>query len=84
MARYPEMTRLAFKIMEPGTVLSYLFRLAKELTACLDEADEEEESDEAQSSAASSVDAAQVALYDGVRQLFENALKLLGVTPVNK
>jgi len=75
MARNPEATHAAFKTVHSGTVLSYLFRVAEELTSCLDEADEEES--EGHGSAAGSMHGARASLYAGVRQVLENGMKLL-------
>jgi len=81
MARYPDATLSAFEKLEPGIILSYLFRVAEELTLCLDEADEDESDGE--SSAAGSKYAARAVLYENVRQVLENGMKLLGATPIN-
>jgi arginyl-tRNA synthetase len=79
MARYPDVIHAAFKTLEPGAVLSYLFRLVEELAACLDEADEEEEG---QSEVQGKARVARAVLYDCVRQVLENGMKLLGTIPV--
>jgi arginyl-tRNA synthetase len=82
MARYPDVTNSAFKTLEPGTILSYLFRVVEELTFCLDEADEDESQGEG--STAGSKYAARAVLYENVRQVLENGMKLLGTTPISK
>jgi arginyl-tRNA synthetase len=82
MARYPDATQSAFERLEPGTILSYLFRVAEELALCLDEADKEESDGEG--SAAASKYAARAVLYENVRQVLENGMKLLGTTPISK
>ena len=79
IARYPDITNSAFKTMEAGTFLSYIFRVVEELTCCLDEADEE--GSRGEGSAAASKNIARAVLYGAVRQLLENSMKLLG-TPV--
>ena len=79
MARYPGITSSAFGTLDPGMILSYLFLVADELTACLDEADEAESNGEG--SAAGSKYAARAVVYDNVRQVIENGMKLLGITP---
>ncbi|PVH77594.1 Nucleotidylyl transferase [Cadophora sp. DSE1049] len=81
MSRYPDTTKAAFEKLEPGTILSYLFRVVEELTLCLDTADEEEADGEG--SAAGSKHESQAALYEGVRQVLENGMRLLGATPIN-
>jgi arginyl-tRNA synthetase len=80
MVQYPVIIKSAFtfKTLEPGTILSYLFRLAEELTFCLDEAEEESGGE---SSAAGSKYAARAVLYQSLRQVLGNGMKLLGVTP---
>lgn len=82
MARYPDATQAAFRTLEPGTILSYLFRVAEELTICLDDADEDQSDGEG--STASSKYAARAVLYENVRQVLENSMKLLGTTPISK
>lgn len=79
VSRYPDTTQAAFEKLEPGTVLSYLFRVVEELTLCLDAADED--AAEGECSAAASKHAARAILYEGVRQVLENGMKLLGATP---
>jgi len=81
MARYPDATLSGFEKLEPGIILSYLFRVAEELTLCLDKADEDESGGE--SSAAGSKYAARAVPYENVRQVLENGMKLLGTTPIN-
>ena len=83
MARYPSVTNSAFKTLEPGAILSYLFSVVDELTFCLDEADEDESGMEG--SAAGSKYAARAVLFENVRQVLGNGMKLLGLLPsVNK
>jgi arginyl-tRNA synthetase len=82
IARYPEATHSAFRTLEPGPILSYLFRVVEELTACLDET--EEDDSDAQGSAEGPRYAATAVLYENVRQVLENGMKLLGTTPISK
>jgi len=82
MAQYPNVTNSAFKMLEPGTILSYLFRVVDELTSCLDKAEEDEP--EGEGSAAASKYAARTVLYENTRQILENGMKLLGTTPISK
>lgn len=83
IARYPEATHAAFKTptLESGTILSYLFRLVEEMNGCLDEADQEESDGEG--SAAASKYTARAVLYESVRQVLENGMRLLGATPIS-
>jgi arginyl-tRNA synthetase len=82
MARYPNITKSAFRAMEPGTILSYIFQVVEEVTSCLDEADEDESGGEG--SSAGSKYSARAVLYESVRQILENGMNLLGITPINK
>jgi arginyl-tRNA synthetase len=82
IARYPEVTNTAFKALEPGLIISYLFQVADELTSCLDEAAVDESGGEG--SEAVSKYAARAVLYESVRQVLENGMRLLGVTPISK
>jgi arginyl-tRNA synthetase len=82
MARFPEATHCAFKTLDPGPLLSHLFRIAEELTGCLDEADEDVSL--GQDSAAGSTYAARAVLFENGRQVLENGMKLLGAAPVGE
>jgi arginyl-tRNA synthetase len=82
MTRYPDVTNSAFRTLEPSTILSYVFCVVEELTNCLDEADEAES--EGEGSNAGSKYVARAVLYENVRQILENAMKLLGITADSK
>ena len=82
IARYPDATQAAFRSLEPRPIIAYLFRVCEELTYCLDEAEEDEA--EGQASAAGSVHVARAVLYEVVRQVLENGMKLLGCVPVGQ
>ncbi|KAG4428669.1 hypothetical protein IFR05_015848 [Cadophora sp. M221] len=82
ISRYPDTTQTAFEKLEPATILSYLFRIVEELTLCLDAADEDGADGEC--SAAASKHAARAVLFEGVRQVLENGMRLLGATPNSK
>ncbi|EGC46615.1 arginyl-tRNA synthetase [Histoplasma capsulatum var. duboisii H88] len=76
MAQYPDMTTQAFKTLEPTTILTYLFRLTHQVSSAYDVikvlgTDEGPE-----------VMLARSALHEGARQVLENAMRLLGFTPV--
>jgi arginyl-tRNA synthetase len=81
MARYPDVTNSTFRMLEPSTFLSYVFRVVEELTNCLDAAEEEES--EGEGSTAGPKYVARAVLYQNVRQVLENAMKLLGITPIS-
>ena len=82
IARYPEVTTSAFKTLEPGTILAYLFSVVEQISSCLDDADEDDS--EGEGSTVGSKYAARAVLYDSVRQVLENGMKLLGATLFNK
>ena len=64
MARHPDNTKSAFEKLEAGTILLYLFRVAEELTLCLDKANEDESDGEG--SATASKNTARAVLYENV------------------
>ena len=74
--------QIAFEKLEPGTILLYLFRIAEELTLCLDKANEDES--DGVGSATASKYTARAVLYKNVRQVLGNGMKLLGATPISK
>lgn len=78
MAQYPDVVGQTLKTLEPATVLTYLFRLTHELSSsydvlCVDGAKEGEE-----------VSRARAALYEAVRQVIGNGMRVLGLTPVDR
>jgi arginyl-tRNA synthetase len=78
MAQYPDMVNHAFKTLEPATILTYLFRLAHQLSSSYDVlqvvgAVEGQE-----------VTLARAALYEAARQVIHNGMKLLGLNPVER
>ena len=75
MAQYPDTASQSFKNLEPGTILGYLFRLVDQIMITLDDDDEQdwEGKDETVK--------ARMALYENARQVLENGLHALGVTP---
>jgi arginyl-tRNA synthetase len=82
LTRYPNVVSSAFKALDPGTILSYMFTVVEQLNLCLDEAAEDESGGE--SSNARSKHAPRAVLYENVRQVLENGMKLLGTTPIRK
>ena len=81
MSKYPDITQSAFEKLEPGTILAYLFRVAEELTLCLDAADEEAEGE---SSGVASKDLIRAFLFAGARQVLKNGMRLLGAVPISQ
>ncbi|KAF3481831.1 arginyl-tRNA synthetase [Arthroderma uncinatum] len=77
IAQYPEVTSNALKTLEPTTILTYLFRLAHQISSGYDVikvigAENRE------------VMVARLALYEAARQVLENGMRLLGFTPVKR
>lgn len=78
MAQYPDVTAMAFKSHEPSTILTYLFRLAHQLSSCYDVIQVKG------TDASREVTLARAALYEGARQVLENGMRLLGLSPVDR
>jgi arginyl-tRNA synthetase len=68
LAQYPDFVKTAFRNLEPGGVLTYLFRLMNEFLICFDHEEEVPE-----------ISAGDSLVYGAVRQVLENGLKVLGV-----
>ncbi|TVY71037.1 Arginine--tRNA ligase [Fusarium oxysporum f. sp. cubense] len=75
LLQYPDAAHGSFKTLEPSFIVGYLLRLVDQLMLTLDDDDEK---DWAGLEAANE---ARLALYENTRQVFENALRLLGVAP---
>lgn len=78
MAQYPDVVGQTLKTLEPATVLTYLFRLTHQLSSSYDVlrvvgAKEGE-----------AVSKARAALYEAARQVINNGMRLLGLTPVDR
>jgi arginyl-tRNA synthetase len=73
LAQYPGITKAAFKTLEPGALLTYLFRLVDELSTCFDEEEEMPE-----------ITASNAIFYAAVRQVLENGLRVLGIPVCGK
>jgi arginyl-tRNA synthetase len=73
MAQYPDITSSAYKSLEPSTLMLYLMNITDQLSICL----------EAEEGGQSGPDLApaELAFYETVRQVLENGMKLLGITP---
>ncbi|KND95285.1 Arginine--tRNA ligase, cytoplasmic [Tolypocladium ophioglossoides CBS 100239] len=78
MAQYPDVTATALRNLEPSTILTYLFRLAHQLSSSYDVIQVTGTNE------GRDVMLARAALYEGVRQILENGMKLLGITPVER
>ncbi|KAM0238101.1 hypothetical protein ACHAPO_003979 [Fusarium lateritium] len=75
LLQYPDAAHGSFKSLEPSFIVGYLLRLVDQLSVTLDDDDEKDWTDQ------ESASEARLALYENARQVFGNALKLLGVTP---
>jgi arginyl-tRNA synthetase len=78
MAQYPDVLGLAFKNLEPSTILTYLFRLAHQLSSSYDVL-QVVGAPEGQGAAL-----ARAALYESARQVLGNGMRLLGIKPVDR
>lgn len=72
LAQYPEVTTLAYKNLEPSIVMLYLLNITDQLSVCLETEEEEERP---------APTPAEAALFEAVRQVLENGMKLLGIVP---
>jgi arginyl-tRNA synthetase len=77
MAQYPEVTTTALRTLEPSTILTYLFRLAHQVSSCYDVL-------QVIGPHARETMLARASLYEAARQVLENGMKLLGFTPVER
>ncbi|KAF4494675.1 arginyl-tRNA synthetase [Fusarium agapanthi] len=75
LLQYPDAAHGSFRTLEPSFIVVYLLRIADQLTATLDDDDEKDWS------GLDTANEARFALYENARQVFENALRLLGVSP---
>ena len=78
MAQYPDICIHAFTTLEPTTVLTYLFKLTHQLSSSYDVLRVINPSEGPE------VGTARAALYEGARQVLNNGMRLLGLTPVDK
>lgn len=75
MAQYPDTAQASFKTLEPSLIVLYLLRLVEQTMATLDYDDEQDWTDKDETNKA------RMALYENARQVFENGLRVLGVSP---
>lgn len=78
MAQYPDVVGLAFKNLEPSTILTYLFRLTHQLSSSYDVL-KVVGAPEGHGAAL-----ARAALYESARQVLGNGMRLLGIKPVDR
>ncbi|EZG03247.1 arginine-tRNA ligase [Trichophyton rubrum CBS 735.88] len=72
-----QVTSNAVKTLEPTTILTYLFRLAHQISSGYDVI-------KVIGAESHDVTVARLALYEGARQVLENGMRLLGFTPVKR
>lgn len=77
MAQYPDVTCNALKTLEPTTILTYLFRLAHQVSSGYDVI-------KVIGAESHEIMIARLALYEGARQVLENGMRLLGFSPVKR
>lgn len=73
LIQYPDITHVAYNTLESAGIMSYLSSVTAQLSSCLSE-------DEA----GAAPTPAQVVLYEVTRQVLENGMKVLGITPATK
>ncbi|KAK4237997.1 hypothetical protein C8A03DRAFT_44193 [Achaetomium macrosporum] len=78
IGQYPDVVSTAFKNLEPSTILTYLFRLAHQLSSSYDVL-QVVGAPEGHGAAL-----ARAALYDNARQVLGNGMRLLGIKPVDR
>src|SRR5262249_24956012 len=71
LVQYPDISLAAYKSLETGTLLTYLFNVTGQLSYCLDK---DQDMDE--------LTGAQSMLYEATRRVLENGMELLRITPV--
>lgn len=76
LAQYPDVLLGAYKVSEPSTIVTYLFRLTHAISASYDIL-RVHDSEPA-------LRLARMALYDAARQVMHNGMRLLGLTPVDR
>ncbi|OCT48326.1 Arginine--tRNA ligase, cytoplasmic [Cladophialophora carrionii] len=76
LAQYPDVVLNALKTREPGTVLTYLFKMAHALSSSYDHLQVVGSEPELQK--------ARLALYEAARQVLWNGMTLLGLSPVER
>jgi arginyl-tRNA synthetase len=78
MGQYTEVVDLAFRNLEPSTILTYLFRLAHQLSSSYDVL-QVVGAPEGHGAAL-----ARAVFYENARQVLENGMRLLGIKPVDR
>ena len=76
LASWPDMVQQTLKTLEPTTVLTYLFKMTHMLSSSYDVLQVVGSEPE--------VKRARMALYEAARQVLNNGMKLLGLSPVER
>ena len=76
LAQYPDVLQSAMNSEEPCTIVTYLFRVAHQVSSCYKTLWVTGQPDE--------IATARLALYNASRQVLHNGMSLLGLTPVNR
>ncbi|SMN17957.1 similar to Saccharomyces cerevisiae YHR091C MSR1 Mitochondrial arginyl-tRNA synthetase [Maudiozyma saulgeensis] len=76
LAQYPDVLVKAMRTQEPCTVVTYLFKVAHQVSSCYTTL---WVTGQPQNTAV-----ARLALYNAARQVISNGMRLLGLTPVNR
>lgn len=78
LAQYPDTVQHTLKTLEPATILTYLFRLAHQLFSSYDVLRVVGAAEGPETSLA------RAALYEAARQVLNNGMRLLGLSPVER
>jgi arginyl-tRNA synthetase len=87
LAQWPDVFTNTLKTQEPVTVLTYLFKMAKNLSSCYDAKDTNNKNAKTMSVMYAESPEKKVALmglYESARIVLANGMKLLGLTPVER
>ena len=76
LSTWPEVVQTTLKTLEPITVLSYLFKMTHMLSSSYDVLQVVGSEPE--------IKKARMALYEAARQVLNNGMKLLGLTPLQR
>ncbi len=77
MAQYPDVTSMALRNLEPSTILTYLFRLTHQLSSTYDVL-------QVVGAETRKIMLTRAVVYESARQVLENGMRLLGLTPVQQ
>ncbi|KAG0656711.1 hypothetical protein C6P45_002631 [Maudiozyma exigua] len=76
LSQYPDVLESAMSSEEPCTIVTYLFKVAHQVSSCYKTLWVTGQSDD--------IASARLALYNASRQVLHNGMSLLGLTPVNR